>query len=133
MPDPRPSNPTPPRRRSGAPEIPELLREDRPLPETPAQRRARLRAERRRSPEWRAIGIGVDFGAMVAAGCLLGYGVDVWRGSWPLGTVIGGALGTISGGYTALRMALKLNRDMDAYERSRRREGAERPGEARGR
>lgn len=98
------------------PPIPEILREDGPKFETPGQKKRRERELSKKGPEWRAIGIGLDFAAMVAGGCVLGFAVDAWRGTFPRWTTIGGIVGIVSGGWTAVRLSVRLNRDMERME-----------------
>ncbi len=103
------------------PPMPEILREDGPKFETPGQKKQRKREERRSGPEMRAIAIGLDFAAMVAGGCILGFAADTWRGTFPRWTAVGGIVGVVSGGWTAIKLSLKLNRDMERMEQEKRR------------
>lgn len=102
------SEPPPP------PPIPEILREREPPKPRPD---ARVRKSRGRGMS--AWGVGLDFGYMVAAGALLGFGVDAFFGTKPWGILVGSLIG-LAGGFTQfIRQALKLNRAQSGQSRKK--------------
>jgi len=57
-------------------------------------------------------GMGVELvGAIVGLGAI-GYLIDRWLGSMPIGTIIGLILGVLGGGYAFLRKALAFSQDL---------------------
>ena len=98
----------PPRRPSGAPEIPEILRETAP----PRRPKPRFKLFAGLTPaHMRAISIGLDFSAMVGGGALLGwltseaFGSKAWLWAW-----IG--LGFASAGWKFYKDAKALKREV---------------------
>ncbi len=51
--------------------------------------------------------------SQVAAGALLGWIFDRWRGTAPTGLLIGSVIGIIVGMWSFIRRALKLNRELE--------------------
>ena len=62
---------------------------------------------------WRMAGIGMQVASEVAAGALLGFLFDLWRGSGHLGVLVGSLIGIAVGLWSLIRQSLKLNRQMD--------------------
>jgi hypothetical protein len=62
---------------------------------------------------WRMAGLGMQVASEVAAGALVGWLIDRWRGGGTTATLIGGIAGISVGLWTLLRGALALNRDLD--------------------
>jgi F0F1-type ATP synthase assembly protein I len=62
---------------------------------------------------WRMSGLGMEVAAQVAAGALLGWLFDRWRGTDPTGLMVGGIAGIAVGLFSLVRGSLKLNRDLD--------------------
>lgn len=62
---------------------------------------------------WRMAGLGFEVGAQVAAGALLGWGFDRWRGTDPNGLLIGSVLGILIGLWNLVRGSLKLNAQLE--------------------
>ncbi len=57
--------------------------------------------------------LGTEVAAQVAAGALLGWLFDRWRGTAPNGLLVGSVLGIVIGLASLIRGALKLNRQLD--------------------
>ncbi len=55
----------------------------------------------------------MEVAAQVAAGALLGWLFDRWRGTAPTGLLVGSVIGIVIGLWSLVRGALKLNRDLD--------------------
>jgi len=49
-----------------------------------------------------ALAIAIDFLATAGAGALIGWGIDAWRGSLPVGVLIGAAVGFLVGTFRLL-------------------------------
>ncbi|MEM8758592.1 MAG: AtpZ/AtpI family protein [Planctomycetota bacterium] len=75
----------PPRRPSGAPEIPEVLRQTRSTSEPKSPRRVSSLAE--------GFALGTDLLVSIAVGIGLGYLADCWLGTSPWGLLLGMAAG----------------------------------------
>ena len=58
---------------------------------------------------WRMGGLGMEVASQVAAGALLGWAFDSWRGTSPTGLLIGSAAGIVIGLWRLISGALKLN------------------------
>lgn len=108
--------PANPRRPSGAPEIPEVLR-DQPPPTPPKRRWSLLPGAK--SSEMKAISVGLDFAAMVGGATLIGWGLAEWRGSraW-LWTWI--AIGFVCAAWKFYTDARALNAELSRAERRSR-------------
>ncbi len=52
-----------------------------------------------------AVKFGGDFGAAVLVGALIGFGIDYWAGTSPLGLIVGMGLGFCAGVVNAVRTA----------------------------
>lgn len=92
----------PARRPSGAPEIPDVLRE---RPRVEARREASTM-----SALGRGLALGWDLVGSVAAGLLLGVLVDRWLGVSPAGVLVGLALGTTVSTVRIIRQSARDNR-----------------------
>lgn len=62
---------------------------------------------------YRMAGIGFEVATEVAAGALIGWGIDAWLDSEPKGLLIGAILGIAVGMWSLVNGTLKLNREMD--------------------
>lgn len=62
---------------------------------------------------WRMGGLGMEVAAQVGGGALLGWAFDAWRGTEPVGLLVGAIAGILVGLWTLVRGALKLNRLLD--------------------
>lgn len=62
---------------------------------------------------WRMGGLGMEVASEVAAGVLLGWGYDKWRGTAPTGLLVGSIAGIVVGLWTLVYGAFKLNRLLD--------------------
>ena len=62
---------------------------------------------------WRMGGLGMEVAAQVAAGAVLGWLWDRWRGTGPTGLLVGSVIGIVVGLGNLIRGALKLNRELD--------------------
>ncbi|MEO0631190.1 MAG: AtpZ/AtpI family protein [Planctomycetota bacterium] len=110
-----PSGNEPPKRRpSGAPEIPEVLRQ---RPREPERERGKTM-----TPLVRGLALGWDLVGSVAAGLVIGVLLDRWLGTSPAFVLVGLAVG-LSG--STWRLLQQSSRDARA-ERARR--GGERGG-----
>lgn len=78
---------------------------------------------------WRLSGLGIEFVAGIAGFGLIGWLIDQWRGTMPLWTLIGAALGLIGGGYNFMRQAIKAGRAADAEYRRKHPPQHHRPSE----
>ena len=72
---------------------------------------------------YRMLGIGFEAVSQVAAGLLIGWLIDRWRGQGGMGMVIGGAAGVLVGVVSLVRSAWKMNAELDRSARQRREEG----------
>ena len=62
---------------------------------------------------WRMAGIGMQVASEVAAGVLLGWLFDYWRGHGTIGVIIGACAGIGVALWSLIRNALRLNRELD--------------------
>jgi F0F1-type ATP synthase assembly protein I len=62
---------------------------------------------------WRMAGIGMQVASEVAAGVILGWLVDLWRGKGTIGVTIGAIAGIAVGLWSLIRNSLKLNKQLD--------------------
>ena len=62
---------------------------------------------------WRMAGLGMEASFQMAAGALIGWGFDQWRGTSPKGILTGSIIGIGVGMWSLIRGALKLNRMLD--------------------
>jgi F0F1-type ATP synthase assembly protein I len=62
---------------------------------------------------YRMMGIGLETSSQVAAGVLLGWLFDRWRGQGDWGVIVGGASGVLVGIYSLVRNAWRLNAELD--------------------
>ena len=62
---------------------------------------------------WRMAGVGFQVASEVAAGTLLGWLFDLWRGTAPTGVIVGSIVGIAVGLWSLVRNSLKLNRELD--------------------
>ena len=62
---------------------------------------------------WKMGAMGMEVAAQVAAGALLGWLFDRWRGTAPTGLLIGSVIGIVVGLTNLVRGALKLNWILD--------------------
>lgn len=58
-------------------------------------------------------GLGMEVVAQVAAGAVLGWLYDRWRGTGSTGLLVGSVIGIAVGLWSLIRGALKLNRELD--------------------
>ena len=58
-------------------------------------------------------GIGMEVTSQVAAGAVLGWFFDSWRGTAPTGLLTGSIIGIIVGMWSFIRGSLKLNRELE--------------------
>ena len=72
---------------------------------------------------YRMLGIGFEAVSQVAAGLLIGWLIDRWRGAGDLGVVIGGAAGVLVGVVSLVRSAWKMNAELDRSAQNRRKGG----------
>jgi len=71
---------------------------------------------------FRMMGIGFEAVSQVAAGLLLGWLWDKWRGG-QMGVIVGGAAGVLVGVVLLVRSAWKLNAELDRNAAHRRKGG----------
>lgn len=62
---------------------------------------------------WRMAGVGFEVASEVAAGALLGWLFDRWRGHGNIGVLVGSIVGIAVGLWSLIRTGLKLNRELD--------------------
>lgn len=62
---------------------------------------------------WKMAGIGMQVASEVAAGVILGWLFDYWRGHGNIGVVVGASAGIAVGLWSLIRNTLKLNRQLD--------------------
>ncbi len=62
---------------------------------------------------WRMGGLGMEVAAQVAAGALLGWLFDQWRGTSPNGLLVGAVIGIAVGMWHLIKGALKLNKELE--------------------
>ncbi len=62
---------------------------------------------------YRMAGIGFEVSSEVAAGALIGWGIDYWLGSQPNGLLTGSIIGIAVAMWTLIHRTLKLNRELD--------------------
>jgi F0F1-type ATP synthase assembly protein I len=70
---------------------------------------------------WKMAGMGFQVASEVAAGTLLGWLFDKWRGSGNIGVIVGASAGILVGLWSLIRNAYKLNRELDAVSPKRER------------
>jgi F0F1-type ATP synthase assembly protein I len=70
---------------------------------------------------WKMAGMGFQMVSEVAAGTLLGWLFDRWRGTGNVGVIVGASAGIIVGLWSLIRNAFKLNRELDAVSPKRER------------
>lgn len=58
-------------------------------------------------------GLGMEVVAQVAAGALVGWVIDWWRGTGSTGLLVGSLVGIAVGLWSLIRGALKLNRELE--------------------
>ena len=58
-------------------------------------------------------GLGMEVAALVAAGAVLGWLYDRWRGTGTTGMLVGSVIGISVGLWSMIRGAIKLNRELD--------------------
>ncbi len=78
---------------------------------TQGPRRAESDAEIRVG--WKMGGLGMEVAAQVAAGAVLGWLFDKWRGTGTTGLLVGSLVGIAVGLWSMIRGALKLNRELE--------------------
>jgi len=66
---------------------------------------------------WRASGMGAEFAFGIVGMILLGWLIDRWLDSGPVGILVGAGLGIVGGGYNFIRQAQKMNRQAAAQYR----------------
>lgn len=69
------------------------------------------------SPLTRYAGLGIELGAAIGGGALLGYWIDRKYGTAPVALLVGVSIGMVGGMYNLIRQALQM---MRADERKRR-------------
>jgi len=62
---------------------------------------------------WKMGGLGMEVAAQVAAGAVLGWLYDRWRGTGTTGILVGSLIGIAVGLGSMIRGALKLNRELE--------------------
>ncbi len=62
---------------------------------------------------WRMGGLGMEVAAQVAAGAVLGWLYDRWRGTGTTGMLVGSVIGISVGLWNMIRGAIKLNRELE--------------------
>jgi F0F1-type ATP synthase assembly protein I len=62
---------------------------------------------------WKMAGIGMQVASEVAAGALLGFLFDLWRGSGRIGIMVGSITGIAVGLWSLVSQSLKLNRQLE--------------------
>ena len=62
---------------------------------------------------WKMGGLGMEVAAQVAAGAVLGWLYDRWRGTGSTGMLVGSLIGITVGLGSLIRGALKLNRELE--------------------
>ena len=62
---------------------------------------------------WKMGGLGMEVAAQVAAGAVLGWLFDKWRGTGTTGLLVGSLVGIAVGLWSMIRGALKLNRELE--------------------
>lgn len=82
-------------------------------PEPAASRRTSSQEAAEVRIGWKMAGIGMTVASEVAAGALLGFLYDLWRGSGRTGIIVGSLVGIAVGLWTLISQTLKLNRQLD--------------------
>lgn len=72
---------------------------------------------------WQMAGLGFEVAGSVVAGAALGWLFDRWRGTAPIGALVGSLLGIVIGLFTLVRKSLALNRRLEEAARRRRARG----------
>ena len=62
---------------------------------------------------WKMGGLGMEVAGQVAAGSVLGWLYDRWRGTGTTGILVGSLIGIAVGLWSMIRGALKLNRELE--------------------
>lgn len=62
---------------------------------------------------WKMAGIGMQVASEVAAGAVLGFLFDLWRGSGRIGIIVGSITGIAVGLWSLISQSLKLNRQLE--------------------
>ncbi len=62
---------------------------------------------------WKMGGLGMEVAGQVAAGAVLGWLYDRWRGTGTTGLLVGSLTGIVVGLWSLIRGALKLNRALE--------------------
>src|SRR5262245_30950300 len=62
---------------------------------------------------WKMAGIGMQVASEVAAGALMGFLFDWWRGSGRIGILVGSIAGIAVGLWSLISQSLKLNRQLE--------------------
>ena len=62
---------------------------------------------------WRMAGLGMEVSSTFAAGALLGWAFDQWKGTTPKDILAGSIIGIIVGMWVLIQGALKMNRMLD--------------------
>lgn len=86
-------------------EIPEILRTPVEHPSLKAKEPSKVATNL--GEVGTALAIAIDFLATAGAGALIGWGIDRWRGSLPVGVLIGAAVGFFVGTF---RLLVRLNK-----------------------
>jgi F0F1-type ATP synthase assembly protein I len=84
-------------------------------------RDSRARRERETSIGWRMAGLGMQTSSEVIAGAAVGWAIDRWTGSAPVGLLVGGVAGIAVGLTTLIRGAMRANRELDEARAASRR------------
>ena len=84
-------------------------------------RESRARRARETSIGWRMAGLGMQTSSEVIAGALVGWAIDHWAGSGPIGLLVGGVAGIAVGLTTLIRGSMRANRELDEARAASRR------------
>ncbi len=82
-------------------------------PDASRKEAAETDAAREERVGWKMAGIGMQTTSEVAAGLLIGWLVDWWRGAGHTGVMVGGIAGIAVAMWTLISRALKLNKELD--------------------
>lgn len=67
---------------------------------------------------WRLSGLGIEFASTIAVCGFAGWLFDRWRGTQPIGVLVGLIVGILVGGYNLIRQAIAANkREMERFRR----------------
>lgn len=72
-------------------------------------------------------GAGMQTASEVAGGVALGWVVDHFAGTAPWGLLVGGCVGIVVALVTLLRIAWKMNRELDTADAARKARGGSAP------